>query len=231
VLSRLPPGDVEQLSAYADGALSPRDRSAFESRLQVEADLRAALDELRSVKSALASLPSRTVPRSFALRESDVRRTSPRPGFGALRFATVLATGLFVLTTAVRSFPVAARLGAAAPSALTAAEVQGEVGAAIAATAEPGLEFRAEAPAAAAQEEGMADTLATAPTPSPAATGCPDCFQSLMTGKNEPSDAFAGEAEPAVAAARPAFPLAAVQWILALAAIVFGALTVRARRP
>jgi hypothetical protein len=224
----LPQRDVEGLSAYVDGALSPRERSALEARLARDDVLRQALDELRSIKTALASLPERRVPRSFALREADVRRSARRPGFAALRFATVLAGGLFILTTMARSLPMAARLGAAAPAMPMAAEVQGEVGADAAGTSEPDMELRAEAPAA-APEEGLADTLLAATTATPAATACPDCLQSVMTTESQALET-ADEFKQAAPAEARASPLAAVQWALALTAILLGTLTVRARR-
>jgi hypothetical protein len=105
LLSRLTPNDLERLSAYVDGALTPRERSVMDARLETDINLQQALAELRSVKDSLAGLPEYRLPRNFILREADVRRRTPRPAFPALRFATIVAGGLFVLTTAVRWMP------------------------------------------------------------------------------------------------------------------------------
>lgn len=61
------PADFELLSAYLDNALNMRERSALEARLVKDAALRAALDELRGIKSLLGDLPVLQPPRSFTL--------------------------------------------------------------------------------------------------------------------------------------------------------------------
>ena len=118
---------------------------------------------------------------------------------------------------------------ASAPAPRFAAEVQGEMEPLIAAT-QAGAELRAEAPAAAAPEEGLADALALASTATPAGTACPECPTSLTTAKAEmgqASDEVGGQAAQATAAASP---LVAVQWLFGLGAIGLGVLTLRARR-
>jgi hypothetical protein len=224
LLNHLPPKDLERLSAYADGALSARETAEVEARLETNADLRQALAELRSVKVSLADLPERRVPRNFTLREADLVRPVPRPAFPYLRFATVVAGGLFVLTTAVRSLGLPALSFASAPAAQLAAEAP------VAATLQPEVELRAVAPAAGAlPEETQADTLALAPTPTPAGTACPECPTSLTTEKTEASQANVEDGSAARESA-VVTPLIAAQWLLGLAAVVLGALTVRARR-
>ena len=228
-LGRLAPNDLESLSAYVDGVLSARDRAGLEARLQADPELRQAAAELRSVKAALAGMPERRVPRNFTLREADIVRHARRPALPYLRFATIVASALFVLTTAVRSLSLPFMQMASAPAPQFAAEVQGELEPLIAGT-EAGAELRAEAPAAAAPEEGLADALAPAPTPTPAAIACPECPTSLETAKAEvgmSSNEVAGEAGRE---ANAIAPLAAAQWLLGMVAIVLGLLTLRARR-
>ncbi|MBM2843346.1 MAG: hypothetical protein HW404_1183, partial [Anaerolineales bacterium] len=110
-----------------------------------------------------------------------------------------------------------------------AAEVQGEMEPLIAGT-QAGDELRAEAPAAAAPEEGLADALAPVSTPTLAATACPECPTSLATAKAEVGESSNDVAGQAGRAANAIEPLAAAQWLLALAAIALGLLTLRARR-
>jgi len=228
-LGRLAPNDLESLSAYVDGVVSARDRAGLEARLQADPELRQAVAELRSVKASLAGLPERRAPRNFTLREADFGRRARRPALPYLRFATIVASALFVLTTAVRSLSLPAMQMASSPAPQFAAEVQGEMEPLLAGT-QTGAELRAEAPAAAAPEEGLADALAPVSTPTLSATACPECPTSLATATAETrvsSNEVAGEAgreAPAIA------PLAAAQWLLALAAIALGLLTLRARR-
>ena len=228
-LGRLAPNDLESLSAYVDGVLSARAQAGLEARLQADPELRLAVAELKSVKASLAGLPQRRAPRNFTLREADVGRHARRPALPYLRFATIVASALFVLTSAVRSLSLPVLQMASAPAPQFAAEVQGEMEPLIAAT-QAGDELRVEAPAAAALEEGLADALAPVSTPTLSATACPECPTSLATATAETgvssneAAAEAGREAPAIA------PLAAAQWLLALAAIVFGVLTLRARR-
>jgi anti-sigma factor RsiW len=225
-LSRLPSRDLERLSAYVDGALAPREQAELAARLAHEPDLRQGLDELRSLKAAMASLPERRVPRNFTLREADVARRTAGPLFPALRFATALASVLFVLTTALRVLPFPATLGASAPQMEVAAEFHAEPEA-TAASLEAGAELRAEAPAAAPGE--MADALA-AMTATPAGTPCPECPTAFNEGKAEVAEATGERGNLVVSEPTPISPLAAAQVLLGVSAIVFGILTVRARR-
>ena len=229
-LGRLAPNDLESLSAYVDGVLSARDQAGLETRLRADPELRQAAAELRSVKAALAGMPERRVPRNFTLREADIVRHARRPALPYLRFATIVASALFVLTTAVRSLSLPFMQMASAPAPQFAAEVQGELEPLVAGTPVVGAELRAEAPAAAAPEEGLADALAPVSTPTPAGTACPECPTSLETAKAEvgmSSNEVAGEAGRE---ANAVAPLAAAQWLLGMVAIVLGLLTLRARR-
>ncbi|MCH7838168.1 MAG: zf-HC2 domain-containing protein, partial [Chloroflexi bacterium] len=64
--------DVD-LSAYVDGQLEPPARDRLEAHIETCTPCREALAELRALRSALQELPPATAPRSFALREADVR--------------------------------------------------------------------------------------------------------------------------------------------------------------
>jgi anti-sigma factor RsiW len=226
-LTRLSSHDLETLSAYVDGALPPREQADLAARLERDQVLKQSLTELRALKAAMASLPERRVPRNFTLREADVVRRKAGLLFSTLRFATVVASVLFVLTTAVRALPMQLALGASAPQMEMSAEVQAVAEEPMAPT-EVGDELRAEAPAAAAGE--MADSSAPAGTPTPAATVCPEC--PALTEEGKAGVAQEGGERFAVAAARtPALnPLATAQWLLGAAAVVLGILSVRARR-
>ena len=91
--------DVELLSAYLDGQLSPPDSARLESRLSSDASLRAALHDLRSARGLLRQLPQRRAPRNFTLtpKMAGIKPPTPR-AYPTLRFATVLATLLFIAT-------------------------------------------------------------------------------------------------------------------------------------
>ncbi|HHH82746.1 MAG TPA: hypothetical protein ENL35_07135, partial [Chloroflexi bacterium] len=56
-IGRLPPRDLEALSVYLDGELTPRERVKLEARLEANPELRQALEELRLVAGALRELP------------------------------------------------------------------------------------------------------------------------------------------------------------------------------
>lgn len=113
--------DLENLSAYLDGALSERERRRLETRLSTESALRTALDELRAVRAVLRQLPSRRAPRNFTLtpQQAGVRHTIPR-AVPVLRLASALAGLLFLFSLAGQVLPRLA-IGAAAPVAEEAA--------------------------------------------------------------------------------------------------------------
>jgi hypothetical protein len=96
--------DIEQLSAYLDGQLSPSDSARLESRLQSDPELASAYNDLRSTRGILRKLPSRRAPRNFTLTRKMVglKPPLPRTYFG-FRFATAFATILFAFTVAVNN--------------------------------------------------------------------------------------------------------------------------------
>jgi hypothetical protein len=78
--SRPPPDRrlLELLSAYLDGQLSAREKSAVEKRLQEDAGLRLQLEELREIRTRLRSLPLLRAPRDFRLDPALGRIRGPR---------------------------------------------------------------------------------------------------------------------------------------------------------
>ncbi len=178
--------DVELLSSYLDGQLSPSDSTRLEARLQSDPGLSAALDALREARGLLRRLPKRRAPRKFTLTPRMVGKNPPLPrAYPVLRFASALAAMLFAFSYLANRIPVMT-FGAAAP----AAEAYGMGGGGPAATeppaAAPEMELlMTEAPAA----EPSAD-LAPAGTPAPgerAADAPPEAAP--KTGNGEQAEA------------------------------------------
>jgi hypothetical protein len=104
----------ELLSAYADGEVTPAERSAVESLLETTPDARAALGEIRSLSQMLRTLPRETAPPELKSTVLQVAETHKTPvaaaatrrfrsyrrewlaGFSAVA-ATVLMAGLLSL--------------------------------------------------------------------------------------------------------------------------------------
>lgn len=104
--------DVELLSAYLDGQISPSDSTRLESRLASDPELAATLQALRESRGLLRQLPKRRAPRNFTLTYAMVGKKPPLPrSYPVFRFATALATLLFVFSFAAN------RLGQIAASA------------------------------------------------------------------------------------------------------------------
>jgi anti-sigma factor RsiW len=96
--------DIEQLSAYLDGQLSPSDSARLESRLRSDPELASAYDDIRSARGILRKLPSRKAPRNFTLTRKMVGLKPPVPrSYFTFKFATTFATILFAVTVAVNS--------------------------------------------------------------------------------------------------------------------------------
>ncbi len=121
---RLPPRDVETLSAYLDGELTRAETARLEARLASDPSLRVALDALRRTRAVLRHTPQHRAPRNFTLTPRQVAANPPMPRlYSFLRLASALATVLFFLTfaarfvlpvaTAPRAAPMAAPLAAA----------------------------------------------------------------------------------------------------------------------
>lgn len=65
--TRPTPEDLEMLSAYLDGHLTPSEREALEARLAQDSDLRAELQGLHETVVLLQALPRLKAPRNFTL--------------------------------------------------------------------------------------------------------------------------------------------------------------------
>ncbi len=94
--------DIELLSSYLDGQLSPSDSARLESRLLTDRELRSVLRDLRSTRSALRQLPMRKAPRNFTLTPKMVGKNPPLPrAYPAFRFTSALATILLFISLGV----------------------------------------------------------------------------------------------------------------------------------
>ncbi|MFN3763511.1 MAG: anti-sigma factor family protein, partial [Anaerolineae bacterium] len=122
----------EWLSAYIDGALSPRERARLEARLAQDADLRARLESLKRTVALVRGLPPVPAPRNFLLTPAMVRPPAPaahRPAPMARRLAPALTfatavSGLLCVILLVGNLlsPGWGGPGAAAPAPMTAYE-------------------------------------------------------------------------------------------------------------
>jgi len=107
--------DLELLSSYLDGQLSPSDSARLEARLSSDPKLRAVMDDLREARSLLRRLPSRKAPRNFTLTRKMVGQNPPMPrAYPAFRFVTTLATLLLFFTVGLNF--LAPQLASQAPA-------------------------------------------------------------------------------------------------------------------
>jgi hypothetical protein len=114
----------EELSAYLDGQLDDAARARVEAHGADCARCREVLTELRLVRRALRALPRGQAPRSFALREADVRAPEARPAGGPLVRAAPALGGVamvaFLSFWALVGLDVATQADRGAPSAALA---------------------------------------------------------------------------------------------------------------
>jgi hypothetical protein len=96
--------DIQQLSSYLDGQLSPSESARLESRLSSDPELASAFNDLRAARSILRKLPSRKAPRNFTLTRQMVGLKPPLPRtYSFFRLSTAFATFLFALTFAANA--------------------------------------------------------------------------------------------------------------------------------
>ena len=96
--------DLELLSAYLDGQLSPSDSARLETRLKTDLQLVSVLNDLRATRSLLRKLPARRAPRNFTLTRKMVGQNPPLPRvYPFFRFASAIATLLFVFSFGLNS--------------------------------------------------------------------------------------------------------------------------------
>jgi len=170
--TRITGHEWEDLSAYLDGQLSPKESTRLEEKLQASADLRAALNDLSQTRSLLRSQPPVRAPRNFLLTPKmvGVRRGSARSFqlFPAMRLASALAVALFILVLA-GDLLTAGRQPAVMPVAFQSVQMPAPAAEMKSASEVPALEVGAvmEAPApteapAEASVEAPAETQAEA---------------------------------------------------------------------
>ena len=106
--------DIQQLSEYLDGRLSPSDSARLETRLASDPALASTLEALRESRSLLRRLPHRRAPRNFTLTPKMVGQKPPLTrAYPVFRFATVMATIIFSLSLLTSQI---APLAASAPA-------------------------------------------------------------------------------------------------------------------
>ncbi len=93
-MSRTARLDLELLSAFLDGELSPAEAEKLEARLATDKQLSGTFEALRATSEVVGSLPEVRPPRSFALTQELVR---PRRAYPILQLGTAMAALGFVL--------------------------------------------------------------------------------------------------------------------------------------
>ena len=115
--------DIEQLSSYLDGQLSPSESARLESRISSDPELASAFNDIRATRSILRKLPARKAPRNFTLTRQMVGLKPPLPrSYLFFRFSTAFATVLLMLTFAANSIAPALRFGGGASVAAPMAQ-------------------------------------------------------------------------------------------------------------
>lgn len=93
--------DIEKLSAYLDGQLSPSDSIKLEARLKTDPELASAYNDIRFARGILRKLPARKAPRNFMLTRKMVGLKPPLPRtYSFFRFSSAFATLLLMFTFA-----------------------------------------------------------------------------------------------------------------------------------
>jgi anti-sigma factor RsiW len=165
--------DIEQISAYLDGQLSPSESARLESRITSDPELASAFNDLRATRGILRKLPVRKAPRNFILTRQMVGLKPPLPrSYSFFRFSTAFATVLLMLTFAANLVVpnISFSAGAPAPAAQEAFGIGGgPSSAAMPAASEAPVATEApaaaiEAPAAPVMEMTATPTVEFLPT-------------------------------------------------------------------
>jgi anti-sigma factor RsiW len=204
--------DIELLSSYLDGQLSPSESARLESRISKDPELADAFNDIRAARGILRKLPLRKAPRNFTLTRKMVGLKPPLPrSYSFFRFSTAFATVLLILTFAANALTQLPRMsfaasGASAPVAQNAWGLGGGAGPAVQAPA-------AAAPAAAATEApaAIAPVAPAAPiagaSVAPTSTNAPAAAAALAPAATEASKPVASPSmENAVAPTEHALP-------------------------
>jgi len=163
----------DNLSAYLDGVISPRDKGRVERHLSECGQCRQALAELRATVALLRQTPALKVPRSFALPLSVGAKRTERRAFqfnpGYLRLAASVATAALILIISGDLLMRSGFLGLQqSPAPASEAYGRGEepslVGTTLDSIAEPAAEaapplLMAPAPVTTANDDGNAQML------------------------------------------------------------------------
>ena len=73
--------DYILISAYLDGELSTAQKAEVEKRLQINLELKHAMEDLAYTKRVLAAMPRVRAPRNFTLTPDKVKKTAKIPRF------------------------------------------------------------------------------------------------------------------------------------------------------
>ncbi len=161
----LPVKDLVLLSAYLDGELTPRQKGKLETRLAQEAELSAALAELRQTRLVLRNAPRLRTPRSFTLTpEMAGQRSQSSRWVGRMQLLSALTSILLVVMFVGEVFFAPSMMGRSAAQDVAGQEVAMDSAPAEAAVAEE--EMLAEVPLAPA--ESAADAVVEEPVPAAA---------------------------------------------------------------
>ena len=221
--------DFELLSAYLDGQLNPSESAHLESRLKTDPQLVSVLTDLRTTRNLLRKLPARRAPRNFTLTRKMVGQNPPLPRvYPVFRFATALATLLFIFSFGLNSFSSAMQAspygigGGGGCDGPDCANVQ---------------TFSAQAPAAATQapaEQAPPAALAPAPTQilTPEIANSAPLLDTPAAKAGDAANTLNPNQPLAQAEARSPAPLIPSTWqlILAVVAIVGGIFMVLIRQ-
>ncbi len=170
--------DLELVSAYIDGEVTPEERATLEARMEREPALRAALEELQATVQLVHELPRMAPPRSFTIDPASVR---PRwaSAFGWLRLGSALAAVLLALTVTF--------------------DLAGSRGSGMANTSAPAAAVMSDQPAGSAANVGANETT-SAPTAkegiaAPESSAASSAAGSQPTPTSAPAVAASGAAE------------------------------------
>jgi anti-sigma factor RsiW len=120
MLTKINNQDMALLSAYLDGEVTEDEHKQIVARLEREAELRAALVELRQLKGAIRSMPTAKLPRHFTLGP-EYERVSWRTKLGLSNswgLASAAASFLLILVFAGEVLSFGNPLVAGEPSAI-----------------------------------------------------------------------------------------------------------------
>jgi len=113
---QLSPKDWQLLSEYVDEQLSARQKEALEQRLQVNAELRQGLEEMRQTRIILRSLPRRKVPHNFTLTRAMAAEAHVRSSWvPVLSYSSFLSLAVVIITVIFQLLPSALPMANQAP--------------------------------------------------------------------------------------------------------------------